>query len=269
MDSNFHTGFSKDPAFSIQPPRVGHLLGSLLLIALLPALAAAYEAVPGEPLSRPATALVAVQDDAMWVLLMEEPSSYMQRTHERLVNRDFQAAAGDLRRVGAYLRLAAGNAGEHYRSGLQAAAVELDAGAERLIQRPAERGDEPQALHAVFARAENAIAADQHAKASTALAAHRPDVAGRYLSASLQHLENAGRWAGAQAATSASGDGQAVRALADQMLRGHVDAGQQAHDGLNWVRDEVQKLEQVLSPRTPTAFGDWAPMPQAVQRLRF
>ncbi|MES2820026.1 MAG: hypothetical protein V4812_13680 [Pseudomonadota bacterium] len=244
-------------------------------MVILPCMAEARE-IPPEALACQAhcappalsAALPAVQDERLWLLLMQEPQAYMGLSHERLLAHDYPAAARHVRRVSAYLQMAAGNADIAQQASLQRAAEEMAATAEILAQR-ADVGPEARPwVLPVFARAENALAADHQAKASRALVEGKAQVAGHYLSASLQHLENASQWAGQE--PSGLARGQAWRLMAERMILGQLDARGQASEGVDWVRGEVARLERVLGAAASPAGSAWVPATESPNsRLRF
>lgn len=187
-----------------------------------------------------------VKDEALWVLLMQHPSAHMQRADRGLLRRDYQAAARDLRSASAYLDLAAGNAEVHQQAGLQACALELAGVADLLTGTAGGELDDLPSLSVAFARAESAIAADHQARASQALDADKPELAGHFLSASIQHLENAVSWTGQVLVDPAATQAQALRLLAARMIEGQEEAIRLAGGGVAWVGGEVQRLQRVL-----------------------
>lgn len=259
MDSNSYSGSAICSGAQIASHRLLLHAAPLLLLLTLPCAtslaseAAQFSACTGycaEPAAwQPSPSLadgLIVKDETLWVLLMEHPSAHMQRADRGLLRRDYQAAARDLRRASAYLDLAAGNAEVHQQAGLQACALELAGVADLLTGTAGGELDDLPSLSVAFARAESAIAADHQARAAQALGADKPEVAGHFLSASIQHLENAVSWTGQAFVDPAATQAQALRLLAARMIEGQEEAIRQADGGLAWVGGEVQRLQQAI-----------------------
>lgn len=262
MDSNLYSGSALCSGAVTAAQTASHRAlqraASLLLLLTLPCAALASEAARfaactgycAEPAAwQPSPSIadgLAFKDETLWVLLMEHPSVHMQRADQWLLRRDYQAAARDLRRASAYLDLAAGNAEAQQQAGLQACALELAGVADLLVGTDGGGLDGLPSLSVAFARAESAIAADHQARASHALGADKPEVAGHFLSASIQHLENAVSWTGQAFVDPAATQAQALRLLAARMIEGQEEAIRQAGGGVAWVGGEVQRLQRVI-----------------------
>lgn len=280
MDSTSRIAFSisRDipSCWLLRPARTAPLLASALWLMFLPGTVQAREAPStlfvcplygdqSPPSGAPSVDVRGIRDERLWTLLMEEPSAYLRLSHERLQAQDYPAAASHLRRVGAYLQMASGTAARVQQLDLQQIAEDLCVAAETLAQQAAGGLAAPHWVLPVFVRAESALAADHQAKAASALAEGRAQVAGHYLSASLHHLESARRWAG-----QGSADFQPLRPLAEGMIQRPLEALGPADDGVNWVRGEVARLEPVLGSAAMAAGSAWIPLAGSLySRLRF
>ncbi|HLD67290.1 MAG TPA: hypothetical protein VJA19_14720 [Pseudomonas sp.] len=261
MDSNLHSASALSRAALSAAHRVLRRGASLFLLLTLPCTAAsAGEAIwplacagfCAQPVAwQPGPSVgggLRFKDETQWVLLMEQPSAHMQRADQWLLRHDYQAAAHDLHRASAYLDLAAGNAELRQQAALQACALELAGVADLLTGTAGGELDDLPSLSVVFARAESAIAADHQARAAQALDRDEPQSAGHFLSASIQHLENAVSWTGQAFVdpTATQAQAQALRLLAARMIEGQEEAIRQAGGGVAWVGGEVQRLQQAI-----------------------
>lgn len=258
MDSNLHSASALSRAAPSAAHHVLRRAASLLLLLTLSCTASAGEAMwpltcagfCARPVAwQPSPSVgegLRFKDETQWVLLMEQPSAHMQRADQWLLRHDYQAAAHDLHRASAYLDLAAGNAELRQQADLQACALELAGVADLLTGTAGGELDDLPSLAVAFARAESAIAADHQARAAQALDQDKPQSAGHFLSASIQHLENAVSWTGQAFADPTATQAQALRLLAARMIEGQEEAIRQAGGGVAWVGGEVQRLQQAI-----------------------
>lgn len=258
MDSNLHSASALSRAALSAAHHVLRRAASLLLLLMLPCTASASEAMwpltcagfCAQPVAwQPSSSVgegLRFKDETQWVLLMEQPSAHMQRADQWLLRHDYQAAAHDLHRASAYLDLAAGNAELRQQADLQACALELAGVADLLTGTAGGELDDLPSLSVAFARAESAIAADHQARAAQALDRDKPQSAGHFLSASIQHLENAVSWTGQAFVDPTATQAQALRLLAARMIEGQEEAIRQAGGGVAWVGGEVQRLQQAI-----------------------
>jgi hypothetical protein len=178
-----------------------------------------------------------VSDVGRWYPLVDAPQQHFERAAALVVRRDARAAAAELRRASAYLRLESARAAGDAAAGLAEADAALDRTALAL-----QRGKavSESSLHAVFARADHALAVAHRARAAEAWSRKAYDRAGYELKAAAQGLEAAAAWTDDQSRAAAARTVEETRALGDKLVRGGV-----------WAKDEVahgfDALERALN----------------------
>lgn len=173
-----------------------------------------------------------VTDVTTWYPVSEEPQRHFRAAIEAYAKKDYKAAATEVRKAAAYVRLESARAVGEVKKGLDAADAQLEKTAKALDQGSVKAEKD---LDQTFANADHALALAHRAKAAESWAHRAYDQAGYELEAAAQGLESAASWTGAQAQAAASAAAADARALGDKLASGGV-----------WAKDEVTKSFESL-----------------------
>jgi hypothetical protein len=188
------------------------------------------------PESRPGWFVV---EEDVWIRLNDEPSQHMHQAHESFLKKAYGATTSELRKAGGYLHIAARNSSSETKAALTASAHELDSLAAEV---QAGTVKSVKSLDSAFARAEHALAADDHAKAKTALKAKHHAMAGHYLRSAMNHVEDAAKWSGHELERGTVATANGVRIVSGKLIDGSGFVVDEAEKGVTWVGDEVEKV---------------------------
>ncbi len=173
-----------------------------------------------------------VTDVNGWYPVAEEPQRHLSAAAEAFAKKDYKAAATEVRKAQAYVRLESARAVGDVKKGLDAANAELEKTAQALDKGAikAERD-----MDNAFASATHALALAHRAKAAKSWARKAYDDAGYELKAAAYGVESTASWVGGEA------KGAAATATADARAVGNKLAG-----GGVWSKDEVAKGFEAL-----------------------
>jgi hypothetical protein len=188
-----------------------------------------------------------VADERIWVPYIQEPDSHFRRAHENFLKKDYRAAATEIRKAVAYVKLESARAATDSKKALNASAQELEA-----LAKEVEKGavKDVKRLDDAFARADQALAKSHYVKASESWTKKLADKTGYELKAASESLEKAASWAGSEASSAASTAMRDGRKVAGKLI-----------SGTGWAVDEVgkaidavgQKIEEIGKKVTPPA----------------
>jgi hypothetical protein len=164
-------------------------------------------------------------DVATWYPVAQEPERHFGAAIEDFVKQDSHAAATEVRKAAAYLRLESARAAGDAKRELEAANAALDRTAEAL-DRGAVRSEKQ--LARVFAQASHALALSHRAEAADSWAHRAYADAGYELKAAASAAENAAIWASDKAQS-------AELVAVDDAHK----VGDKLASGTNWTRNEV------------------------------
>jgi hypothetical protein len=167
-----------------------------------------------------------------------EPQRHFASAVEAYAQKNYKAAAGEIRAATGELRREAGRASGDARRALDSSVAELDKLADSIGK--GTLGAE-QSMRVDFARAEHALALEHRAKASEAWSHKRYKQAGTELKAAAARLESAAAWTGGEAKAGAAAAVSDARALGDKLA-----------SGAKWSRDEVASGFKSLSQAIDT-----------------
>ncbi|MDE2394515.1 MAG: hypothetical protein KGM91_03670 [Burkholderiales bacterium] len=168
--------------------------------------------------------------------LYEAPQRHFEAAMADYARHDYHAAATEVRKASAYVRLEAARASGDVRGGLDASDKELDALANSLDKGSVEGvGKGEQDVRATFARAEYALALAHRAKAVESWSRKSFDEGGHELEGSAGALDHAADWAGQKADAAAGTAASDARDLGHKVVAGSV-----------WSRDEASKTFEGL-----------------------
>ena len=168
-----------------------------------------------------------ITDVTTWYPVSEQPQRHFTDAVAAYTEKDYKAAAADIRKGTSYLRLEGARATGDANHELHSSIVQLD-----KLAASVEQGGmkEEHSMARAFAKASHALALEHRAKAAESWTRKEYDKAGYELKAAAHGLESAAGWVGGEAATGASTTVADTRALGDKL------AG-----GATWTRDEVGK----------------------------
>jgi len=168
-----------------------------------------------------------VTDVTGWYPVADEPQRHFGAAVEAFAKKDYKAAATEVRKAAAYVRLESARAVGDAKKGLDAADADLEKMA-KALDRGAVKAEKE--IDKVFANANHALALAHRAKAAESWAHKAYVQAGYELKAAAQGLESAAAWTGGQAKAAAAAGASDARAVGEKLASGGV-----------WARDEVAK----------------------------
>ncbi|QDV85788.1 hypothetical protein [Planctomycetes bacterium TBK1r] len=192
----------------------------------------------------PAKSITVHEDD--WTKLMSEPQRLMTAAHETFLGKKADEAAADIEKAAAYVKTAAVNATPAAEAALKKSAAELTALAVR-VRNGATIGRREMADS--FARANQAMAVEYHAKAGTAIKAGDAPGAGSYLNRAVCDVESAAKWAGREWEAGAKVTLQAAKDLEPKLKAGAGYAVEDVSKALTFVGEETKKLGNYLASK--------------------
>lgn len=173
-----------------------------------------------------------VTDVTGWYPVADEPQRHFGAAIEAFAKKDYKAAATEVRKAAAYVRLESARAVGDAKKGLDAADADLEKTA-KALDRGAVKAEKE--IDKVFANANHALALAHRAKAAESWAHKAYDQAGYELKAAAHGLESAAAWTGAEAKAAASTATADARVIGDKLASGGV-----------WAKNEVAKSFESL-----------------------
>jgi predicted lipoprotein with Yx(FWY)xxD motif len=175
--------------------------------------------------------------------LAEKPTTHFNQAIEAFHNKETQTAANELRKAVAFLKIEAVAATGSAKTNLQTSINDLENLATRMAQGQITSESE---LNMVLARAQQALASHHFNRLSEAQANQDAVEAGYELKAVVTHLEQAQTLSGDRADAKISKQFDDMRALADELIAGHIPATVEIDQTLNSLTQEIGKLNQEL-----------------------
>lgn len=180
-----------------------------------------------------------VTDVTTWYPVVEEPQRHFGAAMQDYAKKDYRAAAIEVRKAEAYVRLEAARATRDTKAALDSARAELERTAQSL-----DKGviGTAQTLDQTFARTSHALALAQRAKAADSWAHKAYSEAGYQLKAAAHELESAAAWTSNEAKTLAAPAVSETRALGDKLTRGGDWASSEVAKGFNTLTSALTDL---------------------------
>jgi hypothetical protein len=188
-----------------------------------------------------------VTDIATWYPLVEEPQRHFVAASDAFAKQDFKAAATEVRKAEAYVRLESARAAGDVKTELDTANAELEQTARALDQGTLKT---EQHLDQVFAKANHALALAYRAKAAESWARKAYDDAGYELKAAAQRLESAAAWAGTEAQSVAAAAVTDTRAIGDKLASGGVWAKEEIVKGFEALGNALDQLGRFIGSKS-------------------
>jgi hypothetical protein len=173
-----------------------------------------------------------VTDVAGWYPVADEPQRHFGAAAQAYARQDYRAAATELRKAAAFVRLESARSVGQAKQGLDAAEAHLERMARGLDQGAIKTGKD---LNKAFAEADHALALAHRSQAAESWAHKAYEQAGYELKSAAQGLEAAADWTGAQATSAAMAGVSDARTVGDKLASGGV-----------WAKDEVAKGFETL-----------------------
>lgn len=185
-----------------------------------------------------------VEEDLTMLPYHEQPQVHFTEADRDLASRDFQAAAQEIRKGAAYLRMEAASAEGIPKEALLRSTLEL----RRLAQDLDHGGNiDKTTLHQAFARASHARALQHHALAASSWAKEENARTGDALSATVSDVRDGIRWSGHEIAKGTSATLEEIRVLSGEMVEGGGWAVDEVGQGIEKAGSEIENLGKWLS----------------------
>jgi hypothetical protein len=183
-----------------------------------------------------------VVEEQLWVVFIDEPTLHIRAAREDFMNKDAGAAAAQIRKVAAFLRIDAGRASGAARRGLLTSASELD-----RLARSVKNGTvkSVRELDRVFARTYHSLAEYQYLMASEAWEKGQPCKAGHALKSAANCIEQGFKCAGHAVDTGTRKTLNAARDLSGKLIEGTGKVG----EGVGTVIEDCGKAITRLGQR--------------------
>jgi hypothetical protein len=194
-----------------------------------------------------------VTDVTGWYPVADEPQRHFGAAIEAFAKKDYKAAATEVRKAAAYVRLESARAVGQAKTGLDAAGSELEKTA-KALDKGAVKAEKD--MDTAFANANHALALAHRAKAAESWAHKAYDQAGYELKAAAQGLESAAAWTGAEAKSAASTGVSDARSVGDKLASGGVWAKNEVAKGFESLGGALNKLGQSIGSKAKASPFD-------------
>lgn len=187
----------------------------------------------------------------------DEPQRHFGAAVEAFAKKDYKAAATEVRKAAAYVRLESARAVGQAKTGLEAAGAGLEKTAQALDKGAikAEK-DMEMDMDRAFANSNHALALAHRAKAAESWAHKAYDQAGYELKAAAQGLESAAAWTGAEAKSAATTGVSDARSVGDKLASGGVWAKDEVAKGFESLGGALNKLGQSIGSKSKASPFD-------------
>lgn len=187
-----------------------------------------------------------VTDVTTWYPVSEEPQRHFGAAVEAYAKKDYKAAAVEVRKAEAYVRLEAARATGEAAKGLDAVRSNMEKVAQSL-DKGALKAEKD--MDKVFAQANHALAIAHRTKAAESWARKAYDQAGYELKAAAHSLDSAASWTGAEAKGAASTAMADARSVGDKLASGGVWAKDEVAKGFESLGGALNKLGQSIGAK--------------------
>jgi hypothetical protein len=184
-----------------------------------------------------------VSDVTTWYPVAEEPQRHFGAAVEAYAKKDYKAAATEVRKAAAYIRLESTRAVGEIKKGLDVANAQLEKTA-RALDQGALKADKE--MDQAFANANHALALAHRAKAAESWTHKAYAQAGYELKAAAHGLESAASWTGAEAKSATAAAAADARTVGDKLASGGVWAKDEVAKGFESLGSALNKLGQSI-----------------------
>ncbi len=197
-----------------------------------------------------------VTDVTTWYPVAEEPQRHFLAAADAYAKRQFKAAADEVQKAAAYIRLEAARAMGAARQALADENADLQKLAQDLRSGV---NVTDAALDRTFAKASHALALAHREQAARSWSSKAFDEAGYELKAAAHGLESAARWADAHGEAAIADATAGARALGEKLASGGVWAKAEVTNGFEALGNAINRLGQsVGSQRSASPFDEGA-----------
>jgi soluble cytochrome b562 len=194
-----------------------------------------------------------VSDLTTWYPVAEEPQRHFGAAIEAYMKKDYKAAATEVRKGAAYVRLEAARAAGDAKQGLDAANADLQKTAAALDKGALKAQKD---MERTFASTNHALALAHRARAAESWARKSYDQVGYELKAAAHGLDSGATWAGAEAKAAASAAATDARAIGDKLASGGVWAKDEIAKGFESLGNGLNKLGQSIGSKSKASPFD-------------
>lgn len=174
-----------------------------------------------------------------WAAYPDEPDQHFRRASDNFAKKDYRAAAAEIRKGVAFLRLEAGRATADGKAALQSSAQELSQLADKVEKGAVRDASE---LNQPFAKANHALAQAHYRNASESWARKAVDATGYELKAAASDVEKAFAWAGQKVEAGTSDVINDTRLVARKLNTGAVHGAEEVGKSIDALGHEIERL---------------------------
>lgn len=181
-----------------------------------------------------------------WAAYPDEPDQHFRRASDNFARKDYRAAATEIRKGVAFLRLEAGRATADSKASLQSSAQELSQFADK-VEKGAVR--DAKEMNQAFAGANHALAQAHYRNASESWARKAVDSTGYELKAAASDVERALAWIGQKAEAGTSDVIKDTRLVAGKLISGAGYSAEEVGKGIEGLGHEIERLGTKIKQR--------------------
>ena len=215
----------------------------LLTISIAPSAVRAIAAdAPATAAPKVPEGWLLIEED-VWYQLADEPDRHFLQARLHYLQKDKEAAAADIRKATAMLKLATSMSEGDAKKALQGSIFELE-----VLAAEAKAGKVRSArtLDRIFARSYEALAAHNTQHAITHLKKEEPEKAAFHLRAAARDIDHAYAWAGVEAGDAAVATLRSAEELGRKLLEGAAGAMRDALKAGAALHEQLEDLKKVL-----------------------
>jgi hypothetical protein len=186
----------------------------------------------------------AIVSEDIFIVFADEPQHHFMRAFEHFLRHDWEAAAAEIRKGAAFLKLEATRAAADAKKELTASVQMLEKLASD-IEKGAVRSAKD--LQDVFAKAEHAVAKHHYLRAAEALANKWIKKAGHELQAAAVSLEHGFAWAGQKLEAGMIKVMDDARHIAGKLIEGAGWAADEVGKAIEYLGREIDKLGKAVA----------------------
>ena len=175
-----------------------------------------------------------------------EAEHYFHQAREDFFKKDMKAAADEMRKGAAFLKLEAGRATEAGKQPLMASIQELEELADSVEKGTVTSTNE---LDHAFARAHTALATHYRLKAAESWAKKETSKIGKALKAAALHLEYSAAWGFGKLETGTKEVVKDTRILAGKLIKGTGSVTTEVGKTVEALGKEIEKVGQLVEPQ--------------------
>jgi hypothetical protein len=185
-----------------------------------------------------------IVDDDIFIVFVDEPQHHYMRAFENFIKHDWEAAAVEIRKGAAFVKLEAGRAAGDVKSELTASAQMLDKLADD-VENGVVRSSKD--IQDVFAKAEHAVAEHHYLRATEAWSKKSIKDAGHELHAAAVSLEHGFAWAGKKLEAGVVKVLDDSRHIAGKLIEGADWTKDEIGEGIEYLGREVEKFGKTVA----------------------